>query len=81
MTNWRARGACRTWDPEAFFRSGPPSERLKALCRGCPSLIPCTFDALRRNDVGYQAGMSGQDRRDIRKWDQRQRAQLAAEAS
>ncbi|WP_144070233.1 WhiB family transcriptional regulator [Nonomuraea indica] len=73
MADWRQLGLCATADPEVFFTSGPPGAALENLCRSCPSLIPCTFDALKRSDSGYQAGLKVVDRQAIRRWDRRQR--------
>jgi hypothetical protein len=61
-------------DPDVFFQeTGKPSNRLIAICQGCPVLIRCTFDALKRNDSGYQAGMSKMQRDRIRTWDKQQK--------
>ena len=74
MGDWRTGAACRDVDPDMFFQeTGKPSNRLAAICRGCPVLVRCTFDALRRNDPGYQAGMSKAERDRVRRWDRRQR--------
>ncbi|MET9339227.1 WhiB family transcriptional regulator [Nonomuraea sp. NPDC003804] len=72
--DWRQRAACKDVDPDLFFQeTGRPSDRLKAICAGCKVLIPCWFDAIRRGDSGYQAGMSKAEREQIRRWDRRQR--------
>lgn len=73
MADWRQRGLCASANPEVFFTSGPPGRGLLNMCRRCPSLLPCTFDALSRNDAGYQAGMTAVERQTIRRWDRRQR--------
>lgn len=40
MDDWRTHAACRDVDPDLFFQdTGKPSNRLIALCRGCPVLI------------------------------------------
>jgi WhiB family redox-sensing transcriptional regulator len=70
---WRQHAACKAENPELFFTSGPAGQDLDALCRRCPSLIPCTFDALRRNDSGFQAGLLVSQRKAIRRWDRQQR--------
>lgn len=72
--DWRQRGACSTGDPDRFFTaSGPPPQALVNLCRACPSLLPCTFDALRRPGGGVQAGMTVPERDRVRRWDRRMR--------
>lgn len=73
MGDWRQLGLCAAADPEVFFTSGPPGAALEQMCRSCPALIPCTFDALKRNDSGYQAGLQVSQRRAIRRWDREQR--------
>lgn len=77
--DWRQRGACAKGDPDRFFIvSGPPPKALIAICRACPSLIPCTFDALRRTDGGIQAGMSMTERDRVRRWDRQAQKRLGA---
>jgi WhiB family redox-sensing transcriptional regulator len=80
MADWRQNGACKTLDPEAFFTSGPPGRALEDLCRACPSLIPCTFDALRRGDSGYQAGLQVGQRHAIRQWNRAAKKRIAEQA-
>lgn len=78
MNDWRSRSACKDVNPDLFFQdTGRPARSLTRICQGCPVLIACTFDALRRNDLGYQAGMSKQERDRIRRWDRGQRARAA----
>ena len=77
--DWRSRSACKDVDPELFFPdAGPPPRSVARICQRCPVLITCTFDALRRNDLGYQAGMSKMERDRVRRWDRQARARLAA---
>lgn len=78
--DWRQNGACKTLDPEVFFTSGPPGRALEDLCRACPSLIPCTFDALRRGDSGYQAGLQVGQRHAIRQWNRAAKKRVAEQA-
>ncbi|MFI7125938.1 WhiB family transcriptional regulator [Nonomuraea sp. NPDC050153] len=79
MNDWRSRAACKDVDPDLFFQdTGRPSQRLTRICRGCPVLITCTFDALRRNDLGYQAGLSKQERDRVRRWDRQAKVRAAA---
>lgn len=78
MNDWRQQSACKDVDPEVFFPdAGPPPKEVADICRGCSVLIPCTFDVLRRNDFGYQAGLSKSERNRIRRWDRVQRARIA----
>lgn len=77
-SDWRQSGACVTADPDRFFQdTGRPTKRLTAICHGCPALIPCTFDALRRNDLGYQAGLAKAERDRIRRWDKQAKRRIA----
>lgn len=66
--DWRLHAACKDIDPEEFFQAGPVPRVLKDLCSGCKALIPCTFDALRKTDIGYQAGLTYADRLVLRRW-------------
>jgi WhiB family redox-sensing transcriptional regulator len=76
--DWRSQAACTDVDPELFFPdSGPAPAQVARICGGCPSLIPCTFDALRRNDFGYQAGLSKAERDRVRRWDRQAKARVA----
>ena len=78
MNDWRHQSACKDVDPELFFPdAGPASQTVARICRGCPVLIVCTFDALRRTDLGYQAGLSKMERDRVRRWDRAQRARIA----
>ncbi|MGW4663229.1 WhiB family transcriptional regulator [Streptosporangium sandarakinum] len=79
MSDWRHRAACKDLDPELFFTHGRKQPQVREACRVCPSLIPCTFDALRSGGPGYQAGLTGVERERIRAWDRRQRRRLAAQ--
>lgn len=74
--DWRQHASCKT-APDLFFQeTGRPSQKLSSVCQGCPVLIACTFDALRRNDGGFQAGMSKAERDRIHRWDRSQRTRL-----
>ena len=64
MTDFRARAACRDFDPELFFPVGAPGAPLydvqvaeaKAVCRRCPVAPECLFWAL---DTGQEFGVWG----------------------
>ncbi|MFB4265368.1 WhiB family transcriptional regulator [Nonomuraea sp. GTA35] len=82
MTDWRSRSTCKDVDPDLFFPdAGPLPRSVARICQRCPVLITCTFDALRRNDLGYQAGLSKAERDRIRRWDRAQRARMERSAS
>lgn len=54
---WRARGACRTVDPEVFFPAPrEPADRAVALCQACDVQGACLAWAL---DVGDCHGVWG----------------------
>lgn len=78
---WRQQGACATGDPDRFFTTkGRPPQHLVDICRGCVSLIPCTFESLRVPVLGFQAGMGKPERDRLRRWDRQARERLASEA-
>jgi len=71
-TDWRARAACRTEDPELFFpvgKCGPARaqiERAKAVCFACPVMAECRAYALAaRVTDGVFGGLDEDERRDI----------------
>ncbi|MFB4280807.1 WhiB family transcriptional regulator [Nonomuraea sp. MTCD27] len=81
MTGWRSLAACKDVNPDLFFQdTGRPAQSLTRICQGCTVLVVCTFDALRRNDLGYQAGMSKMERDRVRRWDRQAKARVAAKA-
>src|SRR5262245_57037772 len=48
---WRARGLCKTVDPEIFFpAASEPADRAVALCRLCDVQGACLASALRLGD-------------------------------
>ncbi len=62
---WRARGACRTVDPETFFPPrNEPAESAIALCGTCEVQGPCLAWAVRRGDChGVWGGTTARERR------------------
>ena len=63
-TDWAARGACRTSNPDALFVQGAAQNRAKAVCFGCPVRTECLADALdNRTEFGVWGGMTERERR------------------
>ncbi|MEU5662008.1 WhiB family transcriptional regulator [Streptomyces sp. SID7760] len=61
---WRARGSCRTGDPEELFVQGSAQSRAKAICTGCLVRTECLAYALdRREEHGVWGGMTERERR------------------
>jgi WhiB family transcriptional regulator, redox-sensing transcriptional regulator len=62
VTDWRARGACVTEDPDLFFPvstvglSQRQEQRAKTVCAGCPVRLECLQYAL---DSGQMHGVWG----------------------
>ncbi|HEY2814916.1 MAG TPA: WhiB family transcriptional regulator [Acidimicrobiales bacterium] len=72
--DWRDYAACRDTNPDLFFpvgTTGPAIEQIdqaKAVCRECPSQVPCLEFALTTNqDSGVWGGTSEEERRKLRK--------------
>ncbi len=40
---------------------------LRTVCAACPAKEPCLTDALRWDDEGFRAGLTEEERRDVRK--------------
>jgi len=62
---WRARGACRSVDPETFFPApSDPADPAVALCRTCEVQGPCLAWALEVGDChGVWGGTTPRERR------------------
>jgi WhiB family redox-sensing transcriptional regulator len=75
MKPWAPRGACRSVDPDWFF--GPDGERgaeravreavAKKICARCPVIDSCLAWAMAKNEAGYWAGTSEEERTTIRR--------------
>ena len=63
-TDWAARAACRTTDPDTLFVQGAAQNRAKAICMGCEVRTECLADALdNRVEFGVWGGMTERERR------------------
>jgi len=63
-TEWTARAACRTTDPDALFVQGAAQNRAKVICQGCQVRTECLADALdNRVEFGVWGGMTERERR------------------
>jgi len=63
-TDWAARAACRSTDPDALFVQGAAQNRVKAICLGCQVRTECLADALdNRVEFGVWGGMTERERR------------------
>lgn len=73
--DWRARAACRDYDPEFFFPVGSTGpaldqiEQAKAVCRRCDVAAQCLKWAM---DTNQQDGVWGGKSEDERRTLQRQ---------
>jgi WhiB family redox-sensing transcriptional regulator len=80
--DWRHAAACLNEDPELFFPTGNTGpallqiEEAKAVCRACPALQRCLSWALETDqDTGVWGGLSEDERRALKRREQRQRRQ------
>ena len=65
-TDWKARAACRSQDPDALFVQGSAQNRIKQVCQGCPVRTECLADALdNRVQYGVWGGMTERERRSL----------------
>ena len=63
-TEWTARAACRTSDPDALFVQGAAQNRAKVICQGCQVRTECLADALdNRVEFGVWGGLTERERR------------------
>lgn len=72
---WAGDARCRSEDPALFFgpnRFEPKRERIareeaaKAICRECPSLVPCRAYALATGEAyGVWGGLGEVERREL----------------
>ncbi|WP_130797668.1 WhiB family transcriptional regulator [Streptomyces otsuchiensis] len=64
VTDWNAKAACRTTDPDDLFVQGAAQNRAKAVCGACPVRAECLADALdSRAEFGVWGGMTERERR------------------
>ena len=70
---WRQDAACHPdrrpdgttiadWVDRWFPGQGAPVAHLRTICDNCPALEPCRADALTRNDMGFQGGLTQRER-------------------
>lgn len=65
-TDWKARAACRSHDPDELFVQGSAQNRIKQVCQGCPVRTECLADALdNRVQYGVWGGMTERERRSL----------------
>ncbi len=63
-TEWAAKAACRSIDPDILFVQGAAQNRVKAICLGCEVRTECLSDALdNRIEFGVWGGMTERERR------------------
>ncbi|WP_329028250.1 WhiB family transcriptional regulator [Streptomyces sp. NBC_00690] len=84
-TDWRARGACATEDPELFFPIGTnglavlQTEEAKSVCRRCPVMDTCLTWALENGqEHGVWGGLGEDERRRLKRRAARGRSRDAA---
>jgi len=83
--DWRHEAACRDEDPELFFpigNTGPALlqiEEAKAVCRRCTVIDECLAWAIEAGqDSGVWGGLSEDERRALKRRNQRARAAMRA---
>jgi WhiB family redox-sensing transcriptional regulator len=88
LAEWWSRAACKSADPELFFpisHSGPASVqimRAKAICAGCAVQDECLRYALAADPVhGVWGGMSEEERRLLRRREQKARTRAERRSS
>ena len=88
LAEWWSRAACRFADPDLFFpisQSGPAAtqiRRAKAVCAECAVRSDCLRYALAADPVhGVWGGMSEQERRLLRRREQKAHARAARRAA
>jgi len=88
LAEWWSRAACKSADPELFFpisHSGPAGAqimRAKAICSQCAVQDECLRYALAADPMhGVWGGMSEEERRLLRRREQKARARAARRAS
>jgi len=88
LAEWWSLAACRSADPELFFpisHSGPAAtqiRRAKAVCAQCVVQPDCLRYALAADPVhGVWGGMSEEERRLLRRREQKARARTARRSS
>jgi WhiB family redox-sensing transcriptional regulator len=88
LAEWWSRAACQSADPELFFpisHSGPGSAqimRAKAICAQCAVQHECLRYALAADPMhGVWGGRSEEERRLMRRREQKARARAARRAS
>ncbi len=63
-SDWAARAACRSADPDSLFVQGAAQNRAKAICMGCDVRTECLSDALdNKVEFGVWGGMTERERR------------------
>jgi WhiB family redox-sensing transcriptional regulator len=82
--DWRERAACRNEDPELWFPTGTDGPALlqiveaKAVCVACPVVTQCLTYALQHGlDDGIWAGLTPEERRELRRGFNLSRARTA----
>jgi WhiB family redox-sensing transcriptional regulator len=82
---WREHAACQGEDPELFFpvgETGPALEQIaeaKQLCAECPVRQECLRFAIdTRQDYGIWGGLTREERRKVRRREQRAARRPAA---
>lgn len=88
LAEWWSLAACQSADPELFFpisRSGPAGAqiaRAKAICAQCVVRDDCLRYALAADPMhGVWGGMSAEERRRLRRREQKARARAAERSS
>jgi WhiB family transcriptional regulator, redox-sensing transcriptional regulator len=75
LGEWHARGLCVGADPEIFFPShGDPGTEARQVCADCGVLDDCLKYSTDADEFGIWAGLDQQQRRALRKRQQRREA-------
>lgn len=83
---WRRWAACRDAEPELFFPIGSTGpvllqiEEAKRVCRSCPVIEECLEWALELGEVGVWGGLSEDERKSLKRREQRRELRAKAKA-
>ena len=75
LGGWHSRGLCVGEDPEVFFPSrGAPGAEARQICAVCPVRNECLNYATAADEFGIWGGLDQQERRNLKRRQQRRNA-------
>ena len=82
LGEWHTRGLCIGEDPEAFFPShGAPGSAARQICAACAVHHECLMYATAADEFGIWGGLDQQERRNLKRREQRRNATAQASGS